>query len=315
MSTEQRARPLFREEALRHHAAAQAAEGEILRISPAWADASYRLLVVTVVAALLYVVFGTLDVYAGGPAVVRMAGRAELTATSAGVVRAVEVRIGQPVEAGAVLVRLNDAEQRAELARVEQEFELQLVRVLRDPSDEPARSALTALRAERDLAAARLEELLVRAPRAGVVTDVRVAEGLRVEPGDPLLSLAGRGESCSLLVLLPGHAAPQIGPGTPIRFEVSGYPYAYQDLAIESIGAQVVGPAEGRRSLGPGIGDALPLDGPVLLVHARPPSCTFTSAGATFSYSDGMVGRAAARVDSESILFTLVPGLKALREL
>ncbi|WP_437672784.1 efflux RND transporter periplasmic adaptor subunit [Sorangium sp. So ce131] len=315
MSTEPPTAPLFREEALRHHAAGQAAEGEILRVSPVWAERCYRLLVAAIAAAALYAVLGTVGEYTSGPAVVRMAGRTELHAPSAGIVRSVEVQPGQPVEAGAVLVRLNDAEPRAELARAEQEFELQLVRMMRDPSDEAARTALTALRAQRDLAAARLEELAIRAPRAGVVADVRVGDGARVAPGDPLLSLTARGEGCSLVVILPGHAAPQIGPGTPLRFEVAGHPYVYQDLAVESIGAQVLGPAEVRRSLGPDVADALVIEGPALLVEARPASCTFTSGGVALPYVDGMIGRAEARLDAESILFTLVPGLKALREL
>jgi membrane fusion protein (multidrug efflux system) len=314
MSTEPRKRPLFHEEALRARVP-EAAEGEILRIAPVWAEWCYRVLVLVVVAALIYVTFGEISVYAAGPAVVWMKGRTDVTAPSAGVGRAVEGRAGQPVEAGAVLLRLNDAEPRAELDRVDREIELQLVRMLRDPTDDAARSALTTLRAQRELAAAHLEELVIRAPRAGSVIDLRAREGQRIAPGDPLLSLAGRDDRCSIVALLPGHAAPQIHPGTTLRFEITGYPYAYQDLEIESIGSQVLGPAEARRYLGPGNADALAIEGPVILVHARPPSPTFVSQGVQFAYFDGMVGRAEARLETQSILFTVIPGLKALRGL
>jgi membrane fusion protein (multidrug efflux system) len=312
MSSEPQKRPLFREEALRARAPG-VAEGEILQLSPIWAEWCYRVLVVIVLAAMFYVTLGELSVYATGPAVVWRGGRTALTAANAGVVRAVEVRVGQSVGAGAVLLRLNDAEPRAELERVEREFELQLVRMLRDPMDDAARSALTTLRAQRELAAARLEEFVIRAPRAGAVVDLRVREGQRIAAGDPLLSLAGTDDTCSIVALLPGHAAPQLQAGTPLRLEITGYPYAYQDLEIESIGSQVLGPAEARRYLGPGMADALTIEGPVVLVHARPPSSTFVSQGFEFAFVDGMVGRVDARLDSESILFTILPGLTALR--
>jgi membrane fusion protein (multidrug efflux system) len=80
------------------------------------------------------------------------------------------------------------------------------------------------------------------------------------------------------------------------------------------VGDQIVGPAEVRRFLGPEIGDAVQLSGPMVLVRARLPSSTFTSKGRTFNYFDGMLARADARVRTERILVALVPGLKgALR--
>jgi hypothetical protein len=63
-----------------------------------------------------------------------------------------------------------------------------------------------------------------------------------------------------------------------MRLEVSGYPYAYQQLVIDTVGDHLV--ADGR----------------------------------TLDYYDGMHGRAEARVRAESILVTLFPALKALRE-
>jgi hypothetical protein len=47
-------------------------------------------------------------------------------------------------------------------------------------------------------------------------------------------------------------------------------------------------------------------------VTARVPKSTFVADGKTFSYYEGMQGDADAQVRAESVLVTLVPGLKAL---
>jgi membrane fusion protein (multidrug efflux system) len=71
-----------------------------------------------------------------------------------------------------------------------------------------------------------------------------------------------------------------------------------------------VGPAEVRRFLGQDLADTVQITGPVVLVQAPLPATTFISSGRTYHYYDGMPGTAEARVRTESILVTLVPGLK-----
>jgi multidrug efflux pump subunit AcrA (membrane-fusion protein) len=314
-SLRDRSLELFREEALAQHTAAQVHEGDLLRLSPSWTRWVFRLLLTVLAAALLYVTFGTLNDYAAGPAVVRFAGLTELTATAPGTVREVAVRAGQRVARGDLLVRFHDAEEAAERDRVEREFELRLVDRLRNPGDPAAAQALAGLRAERERAAARLAERIVRAPAAGVVGDVRVRPGQLVAPGQILLSLAGgrAGESRPrLAALLPGHYRPLVARGMPLRLALEGYPYSYQHLAVAAVGEEVVGPEEARRYLGPGLADAVPIEGPVVLVFADLPSATFVADGETYRFHDGMWGRAEVKVRSERILEALVPGLKAL---
>ena len=83
-------------------------------------------------------------------------------------------------------------------------------------------------------------------------------------------------------------------------------------LTVESIGDEVVGPAEAKRFLGPGIGDAVPLTGSVVFVTARLPAPSFEADGRTYAYHDGILGTAEVRVRSEKVLFALVPALRAL---
>jgi multidrug resistance efflux pump len=300
---------IFREEALRHHEGAQQ-EGDVLRISPSWTRWTYWTLLGLLAAALAYSLLGTLPEYATGPAVVKVDGQSQLTVDAPGIVSSVEVRPGQRVEAGQALIRFRSEAETVSLERIQREFELQLIRVLRDPSDESARQALTSLRAEREQAEAREQARTLRAPQAGVVSGLRIRRGQYVTPGESVVSLVGDDVAVSLVALMPGGYRPTLEPGRPLRVELDGFNHEYHTFTIESVGDQILGPAEVRRFLGPEISDALQLNGPLVLVRARLPSSTFTSNGKTFNYFDGMLARADARVREERILVALIPGLK-----
>jgi membrane fusion protein (multidrug efflux system) len=97
-----------------------------------------------------------------------------------------------------------------------------------------------------------------------------------------------------------------------MRLELTGYRYAYQNLVLDSVAEEVIGPAEARRYLGNQVADALPIDGPVTVVRAQLPGSSFTVDGETFFYHDGMPATAEVRLRSESILLTLVPALRRL---
>jgi membrane fusion protein (multidrug efflux system) len=112
--------------------------------------------------------------------------------------------------------------------------------------------------------------------------------------------------------MLPAQYRPQLRPGMSMRFEVTGYRYAYQEMAIRSVSAQIIGPDEVKRYLGQKIGDTVTVTGPVVLVEATPASPTFTVDGHTFDFYHGMSGVAEARVRTESILVALVPGLRVV---
>ena len=149
--------PIFREEALRYTTNRQ--DGEVLQLTPVWSRWAYWMILAAFVAVAVYCAVGTLHEYATGPAVVWIHGRVEVTAPVAGTVDAIEIKSGQKVEPGQVLIRFSSPLELADLQRVDHEFDLQLAKSLRDPSDQAARAALTALRTQRDVAAARLERL------------------------------------------------------------------------------------------------------------------------------------------------------------
>ncbi|WP_257448057.1 efflux RND transporter periplasmic adaptor subunit [Archangium lipolyticum] len=302
---------IYRQEALDHHNQVHE-EGDVLHISPEWSRWMYWLLLAVLVTGLLYCCVGTLDEYATGPAVVQLEGRVELTSQGAGIVSSVEVRPGQRVKAGQKLVTLVSEEETASVERLRHEFELQLVRYLKDPADAAARQVLTTLRAERELAEARLETRALRAPRDGVVNDVRVQPSQYLTQGVSMLSLVPEDVSPTLLAFLPGHYRPYLRPGTSIRVELDGFHHEYQEVTVEQVGEQIIGPTEVGRILGPGLAGAFEFKGSYILVRARMPAQSFESEGQVYNYFDGMPARAEARVRTETILMTLVPGLKGL---
>jgi len=303
---------LFRREALAASKSEQQGEGDPLRISPDWIRWTYRLLLGLVAVGVLYGTLGTVREYASGPAMIRIGGRTELRANAAGAVTSIEVKPGDRVAAQQLLIRFYGADEMAELDRINTEFEQQLINHLRNLADRGAEGALITLRGQRRLAQAHLEERSLRAPHAGVVTDLRVRPGQHLAPGQSLLAVVGEAKRPSAVVLLPGRYRPQLRPGMAMRMELEGYGYAYQHLTVDSVGDQIVGPDEAKRYLGEEVADAVHFEGPVVLVSARLPARTFRAGGRTFEYHGGMWGSAEVEVRSERILFTLLPSLKAL---
>jgi multidrug efflux pump subunit AcrA (membrane-fusion protein) len=302
---------LFRDEALAYFQQGEPLEGDLVRITPSWLAWAAWLLLGAAATAALFATFATIHEYASGPAIVRAAARTEITTPFDGTVSSVDVQPGQKVEPGVVLMRFDAAQETAELDRLNREFELQLIRLLRDPTDLAARQALTTLSPQRELAARRLEERTVRAPAAGIVSDLRIRPGQRLPAGQVVASLLTDARF-SLVALLPGYVRPQLRRGMTLRLELAGYRYSYQTLIIDSIGDELVGPGEARRYLGPEVADTIPLQGPVVLVRAALPSVTFTADGATFSYYDGLTGTVEAAIRRERLLFAAIPALKRL---
>jgi membrane fusion protein (multidrug efflux system) len=127
-----------------------------------------------------------------------------------------------------------------------------------------------------------------------------------------LLSLRRDEPELRVIALLPGHYLPQLREGLELRLELTGYKYAYQEMHIDSVGQNVVGPSAAQRYLGREIADAVPVSGPVVLTYAKLSEPTFEADDQTYEYCHGMQGTAAVRVRTESILRTLLPWLKKL---
>ena len=302
---------LFRPEAIEHHAAGDE-EGDVLRFDKKWTRFSYLILLAAAIAGFLFISLFNVDEYANGPAVVRVDGRRMITATTPSTVETVEVKPGQWVSMNQVLIRMYNVDEAKELARANQEFDLQLVRMLSDPSDTAAKQSLASLRQAKEQAKNVLESRTIRAQVAGYVSDVRVRPGQHVNPGDVMLAVAPEGSSqVSLTAMVSAEFRPMLKNGLKMRFELNGFQYEYTDLVVSDVSAEAVGPAEVARLLGQEKMDTVTLDpGAKVVVTAKLPAATFSSEGQAYGYFDGLTGSAEVRVRSEPILVTLIPALR-----
>jgi biotin carboxyl carrier protein len=307
-------RSIFRQEAL-DAVRGGPEEGAVLHLLPRWSRWAYWFMVAVVVAGLGYAGAASVGDYAEGPAVVRVDGRTDLTTAAGGVVTQVQVRPGEKVKAGQVLVRFYAGSERQELERINREWELKLVRILLYPAEQATRDSLAALRAERELAEARIDARAVMAPRTGIVANLRARPGQSFAAGDVVLTLVAEGTGAhSVVALVPGQFRPMLRPGMPLRLELEGFSHAYTSMPITWVGNEAVGPSEIRRYLGPEVADTIAVHGSVVVVHARLPGKTFNFESKTYRYYDGIPGRVSIRVRTLRLLTMLVPSLRGLFE-
>jgi membrane fusion protein (multidrug efflux system) len=287
-------------------------EGELLRTSPKWIVRAYRLLVVVFATLAVLLISGKSTEYAQGPAILRAQGRVDLSAKLAGTVRFIDVLPGQKVSTGQVLVRFDDTAEQAELERVRREFDQRLVESLRSPSDAVIKQALTTLYAQRELAEANLTQRRLVAPRDGVVSDVRIRPAQYLAAGERVLSLTDEQGRFEIVAALPGAYRPTVHVGAPMRLEISGFRFAYQDLTVERAETQVIGKEDVRAYLGPSFAENLPQDAAVFLVTGSTPSGHFDADGQAFAYHDGMTGTVRAKAKETRLLFLVFPWLRPL---
>lgn len=170
-----------------------------------------------------------------------------LNARVAGEVTEVPVREGEPVAAGAVLVRQDSRDLRARLAQAEaavqsarveyQNAEEQVAKYRklnlrnffsRSELDKAAtqaavyRSQLKANEAQVAVARKELESALLRAPFSGIVAERLVEPGQLVMPNTPLLRIVDLRE-LELAIQLPATDIARVRKGQPVRFRAEAF--------------------------------------------------------------------------------------------
>jgi membrane fusion protein (multidrug efflux system) len=304
---------LFRASALAAHARGRT-HGDLVRVVPGWVGPVYGLVVAAFVAVLLIVTVGRVNEYATGRAIVLLAGHTDVTATETGTIASVLVTSGDRVTGGQILATFTAVPEQNLVDKLANEFEIELVRLLRHPESQDARNALAEIRAELRHARAQLEARTVRAPHDGIVHDLRVRPGQVPARGARLLSLVPGTAAHELVALIPGAYRPMLREGDDLRLELDGFAHAFVDLVIDAIDDDAIGPAEAKRHLGPGHADVLDFAGSVVLVRATIPGDTFVAEGTRHRYHGGMMGTAEIRVRSEPIVVAFMPGLRAVTE-
>jgi multidrug resistance efflux pump len=117
------ARPLFREEALKHRLAFEEGRG-VVRVSPPWTWALLWILVAAVGAAVIASFVGRVEVTGRARGILRPTlGVRVLTSQLGGTVTRVEARSGERVRSGAALLRIESPTVRAQLLEVDRELD------------------------------------------------------------------------------------------------------------------------------------------------------------------------------------------------
>jgi hypothetical protein len=302
---------IFRQEAIMN-LVRRGQRGDVVRVHPGWVRSAYWLVLASLTATLTYAALAHVHEYAEGAAVVQFTGRSEQIAHEAGTIGSLEVARGEKVARGQVLARLHDAEQVGRFKTLQTEFESKLIGYLLAPSDPSARQALGAIRADRDSARLSVESRTVRASHDGVVKEILVRSGQRVEPGTPVLTLVenANDEGLKIIAFLPAGQRPRLSPHQSLRLTLPGYRGAHITSEVRAI-SEVLGATEARvRFVGGRLGDSLALTGAVVAVEARLTSPEFESDGESFQLHDGMIGLAEVQMQSRSLLQSLIPGLR-----
>jgi len=263
---------IFREEALEHHVKKWDQEGEVLRSSPPWLRKTHWFLVAMLALAITYLSSARIDEFANGTAVIRARTRLNVTASAPGLIRSVNVAVGDRVSRGDILVEFED-------------------------------TGMTPIGRFRGQSLA---------PNNGIVSDVRVRSGQQVSTGDRVASIIDEGDGFELISFLPGSYAPQLRAGMPLRMKVDGYSDASEIIRIDRVGVEIVGAHEISRYTDRESTDGLAVAGSIVVVHALLKTPTFKANDRYYTYQDGMTAKAEVSVHSDRILVTLVPGLKEL---
>jgi membrane fusion protein (multidrug efflux system) len=158
----------------------------------------------------------------------------DVTTEAGGVVKSIEFEAGQPVQAGAVLVRLNTEGELAALRSLDAAAKLAVVQrdrwrelgrdrlVSQAEVDQRGADAASTL-AQADAQRALIAQKVIRAPFDGLLGIRRINLGQYVNPGDPIVSLQSL-DPIYLDFTLPEQRMGAVLPGTSVRATIDALP-------------------------------------------------------------------------------------------
>lgn len=295
---------LFLREALNHHASSES-RGALLHLSPTWLRAAQWILLAAVGSIGLCSRWATVPKYVTGPAVIQRVEQRKIHSGASGRVQEVLLHVGSSVRRGDLLLRLDAGPLEAEVAGLNRQIEAQESWIRQHAPELSAINDLNSLKTQQDVARARLEERLVRAPAEGTIDSLRARAGEYVSAGELLGVLARSSSEYRVIAALPDQVRSHIARGMPLRFQVGGDEMSTRALFISDVVQETADLAEVTRLFGPGFVDTVGLVLPAVLIEGALPA-VLLSAG-----NDARFGRAQVQIGTESVWSLLVPGVSA----
>jgi len=272
---------------------------------------TYPILIVTIIVAVVAAILVTVPTYSTGTGVVVFDGT-PVSAPIGGTVEQLYVAARQAVTKGQVLVKLNNAAEAAELTAATSDYENAMLQYLYDPQDETAKKSLASALTRVERARAQAETRIVRAPKNGVVADLRIRLGSTLNAGDTVLSIVQPNTEPEITAFLPGKDRPRLRAGMTLQIELVGYTKARENATITSVSTEIVAGEEiQNRILGPGLAGAFRQlsGGNWVIVKAKLPSRTFVDDKRTNYYHHGLTAKTEVKIQSKPFLVTLLPAL------
>jgi biotin carboxyl carrier protein len=199
------------------------------------------------IVAVVFACTAEMSEWTRGPAVIRQVGTMKIVAPHEGVVRALFVERDDAVSPGAPLVFVDSGVGTVELGARRRAVASALIAVLRNPADQDAARRAAAASDELNIAWARYRTEPVRAPSAGIVSDVWVREGDSVQRGEPLIVLRGGDAEFEVIAAVPGYLRPHLRPQASVRLVLDGFPRSPIQTAVGVVADEVLAPSELRR--------------------------------------------------------------------
>jgi biotin carboxyl carrier protein len=244
-----------------------------LQILPRWLCRMQWALVALAVVSLLGGIFGKVNEYVSGPAMVRARDIVTATAGAPGRVYSVEVSVGNRVKAGDILVRLDGA-------------------IGPTPSK------------------GNREQVL--APDNGIVGEILVRSGQLVNQGEQVVSIVKEQSGYDLVAFLPSSYAQQLRPGMPMRVKVRGDPRLDEFTRIDSVSHELLALREAARNSGMEDFRGTEPPGPVVMVRSFLRSTKLMGDAGSNSYLSGMAVEVDVRIRSEPIIVWIFPASKRI---
>jgi hypothetical protein len=302
---------LYRAEALEAHRS-RGTEGAAMLLSPSWTKIAYPLLIVTILVGCVLGIVIHVPTYSTGTGMVVYPGTT-IAAPAGGTVDEILVKDDQEVKAGQVLIRLHSEQESAELAAAQREYDALTQQYLFDGNDQNLKAQLATAITRVDRARAAVDLRIVRARRAGTVSDIRVHISQAVQPGEPVLQIVAPGTEPEVVAFLPGRDRPRLRAGQTIQIELEGYKKTREFATISNISSEVIGGNEAAKYLGITAADQLKLQNTgesFVIVHAKLPTRTFQTEQRTYRYHHGMVSKTEVKVRNQPFVVTLLPALE-----
>lgn len=301
---------LYRGEALEAHRS-RGNEGVPVQLTPGWVRRTYPILATAIVIGLVASVLLKVPTYSSGTGVVVIPG-ATVSPPISGMVEQMLVQQNQEVRKGDPLFKLRAETEEAELKLAQDELDIATKQFLLDRTDETARRQIASSEARVTRAKAQLATRIIRAPKAGTVTDIRHEPGKMAEAGQRILTIVDSGVEPEIVCFLPGTDRPRIHEGMEIQVAVGGYTKTPEYVKITSVGSEVISGTIAAQQLGTEISESVAKQlqgGNWVVVRARLPK-TFKTDHDELRYHHGMTAKAEVKIKNTPFLVTVIPALE-----